>query len=280
LTTLTHLRSPLGRRTTFQSTPVRAAGSSSASAHYDEHDVVEAVHRGLELGVTLFDTARAYGFGRSEELLGRALGGRRQEVVLVTKIGLEKGADGTYYRDSSKETLLRGFEHSLRALRTEFVDLLLIHWPDRARPWEEPMETLAEIQRSGKARYVGVSNFRAADLSACARLADIVTNQVGYNLFDRRWEREMFPTAERLGIGIMAYGPLAHGLLTGTFTPATTFQSTDWRSSGGAFGQPLLSLWRTCPPTSGWWSGCGRSRPRPASACRSWPSPGSCNSQT
>jgi aryl-alcohol dehydrogenase-like predicted oxidoreductase len=208
---------------------------------YDETDVVAAVHRSLDLGVTLFDTARGYGFGRSEELLARALGAHRQDVVVVTKLGLEKNPDGTYRRDSSRTVLLDGIEQSLRALRTDAVDLLLIHWPDRTRSWEEPMETLAEIRKMGKARHVGVSNFHAADLLACAALTELVTDQVGYNLFDRRWEREVFSTAEQLGIGIMAYGPMAHGLLTGRFSPSESFQTTDWRSRGDAFGQPLLT---------------------------------------
>lgn len=208
---------------------------------YDDSDVVAAVHRALDRGVTLFDTARAYGFGRSEELLARALGSHRHEVVVVTKLGLEQNADGTYRRDSSREGLLHGLDESLRALHTDAVDLLLIHWPDRSRPWTEPMETLGEVQKAGKARLVGVSNFHASDLEACAPLVDLVTNQVGYNLFDRRWEREMFPTAERLGIGVMAYGPLAHGLLTGAFSSGERFQASDWRSRGAVFGQPLLS---------------------------------------
>jgi aryl-alcohol dehydrogenase-like predicted oxidoreductase len=208
---------------------------------YDQGEVILAVHRALDLGVTLFDTARGYGFGRSEELLAQALGSRRKDVVVVTKVGLERGPNGGYRRDSSRATLLSGLENSLRALHTDYVDLLLIHWPDRTRPWAEAMETLQEIQRSGKARHIGVSNFQAADLRACADLAPLVANQVGFNLFDRRWEREVFATAGELGIGIMAYGPLAHGLLTGHLVAGDPFQETDWRARGDLFGQPLLA---------------------------------------
>ncbi len=207
---------------------------------YDPDEVIRAVHRALDLGVTLFDTARAYGFGRSEELLARALGSRRRDVVVVSKVGLERGPDGKYERDSSRATLMHGLEQSLRALGTDYLDLLLIHWPDRSRPWAEAMDTLQEIQRSGKARHVGVSNFRAADLRACAQLAPLAANQIGYNLFDRRWEREVFTTARRLGVGIMAYGPLAHGLLTGRLSAGDRFHETDWRARGDLFGQPLL----------------------------------------
>lgn len=207
---------------------------------YRDAEVISAVHRALDLGVTLFDTARGYGFGRSEELLAKALGPRRNDVIVVSKVGIFKKAEGGYGRDSSREALLRGLEESLQSLHTDFVDLLLVHWPDRTRPLAQAMETLDEIQRSGKARYVGVSNFHAADLKESAPHARLVTNQVGYNLFDRRWEREMFPTAESLGIGVMAYGPLAHGLLTGHFSAAERFGEGDWRARGDVFGQPLL----------------------------------------
>lgn len=207
---------------------------------YDESSIIQAVHRALDLGVTLYDTARGYGYGRSEELLARALGDHRKDIFLVTKVGIEKDAQGHYYRDSSRECLMAGLESSLKALNTDAVDLLLVHWPDRSRPWEEPMETLAEIVRTGKARHVGVSNFHSDELRICAGLTHLITNQVGYNILDRRWEAEMFPTAEELGIGIMAYGPLAHGLLTGTMTGAAMGKG-DWRSHGSFFGQPLLA---------------------------------------
>jgi aryl-alcohol dehydrogenase-like predicted oxidoreductase len=203
---------------------------------YEPDEVIRAVHRALDLGVTLFDTARAYGFGRSEELLARALGPRRQDVVVVSKVGLERAPDGRYLRDSSRATLMAGLEHSLRALRTDHVDLLLFHWPDRSRSWAEAMDALLEIKRSGKARHIGVSNFRADDLRASAPLAPLAANQVGYNLFDRRWERDVFAAAGELGIGIMAYGPLAHGLLTGRLAADDRFQETDWRSRGDVFG--------------------------------------------
>jgi aryl-alcohol dehydrogenase-like predicted oxidoreductase len=103
------------------------------------------------------------------------------------------------------------------------------------------MRALDDLRAAGKARYVGVSNFSAAQLREARRYAPLCANQVGYNLFDRRWEREMFPTAQELGIGVMAYGPMAHGLLTGAFTRETTFVEWDWRSRGDAFGQALFT---------------------------------------
>jgi aryl-alcohol dehydrogenase-like predicted oxidoreductase len=136
---------------------------------------------------------------------------------------------------------MRDIDDSLHALGLDYVDLYLQHWPDSATPIEESMRALTDIQQAGKARYVGVSNYHPAALREAKRSAPIVTNQVGYNLFDRRWERQMFPTARELGIGVMAYGPMAHGLLTGTFTRDTVFEDNDWRRRGLVFGQALFT---------------------------------------
>ena len=214
---------------------------SGTYGYVDEQEVVRAVHQALDLGVTLFDTAPAYGNGHSEQVLGRALDSRRAEALVATKGGAYGTPDGGWYCDSRRTTLLRSIDQSLRHLQTDYVDLFLIHWPDTRHPFAEAMEALNEIVAAGKARAIGVSNFRSHELRACAAQAPIVANQVGYNLFDRRWEREMFPTAKAVGVSIMAYGPLAHGLLTGMFTSATTFGADDWRASGDAFGQALFT---------------------------------------
>jgi aryl-alcohol dehydrogenase-like predicted oxidoreductase len=208
----------------------------------DDDEERRAVQRAIDLGVTLFDTAAVYGYGHSEEVLGRALGRRRSEIVLVTKGGLTwEEVGGPITRSATREVLIAGLEDSLRRLGTDYVDLFLIHWPDGKTPEAEMMASLNEVLQSGKARYIGVSNFTADQLRASKAHADICANQVGYNLFDRRWERQMFPTARELGIGIMAYGPMAHGLLAGTFTVDTRFLDWDWRSRGKAFGQELFT---------------------------------------
>ncbi len=222
---------------------------------FDERETTAAIHQAIDLGITLFDTARFYGFttleaesdpaspthaGQSEELLGRALGAKRKDVLLVTKGGLPTRAGQLKGRDSRYQSIIDDCEASLRALGTDYIDLYLIHWPDTVTPLAEPMRALNDLIAAGKVRYIGVSNFTAAQLRESQALAPIITNQVGYNLFDRRWEHEMFATARELGIGIMAYGPLAHGLLTGTFTADTTFLESDWRSRGVIFGQALF----------------------------------------
>jgi len=208
----------------------------------DDQEEIRAVHRAIDLGVTLFDTAAIYGHGHAEEVLGKALGTRRKEIVLVTKGGLSwEVVGGPSWRDMSREAILRDMDNSLKRLGTDYVDLYLIHWPDQKTPIEETMGALNDLVQAGKTRYIGVSNFSAAQLRECTQTAAICANQVGYNLFDRRWEREMFPTALELGIGVMAYGPMAHGLLPGPFTTETTFVEWDWRSRGSAFGQALFA---------------------------------------
>ena len=208
---------------------------------FEESEILAAVGRALDLGVTLFDTARGYGAGQSEELLGRALGSRRSEAIVVTKCGLPTRPGQKPRRDSRYQSIINDVEASLASLHMDHVDLLLQHWPDPETPIEESMRALVDVQQAGKARYIGVSNFHPAMLREAKRFAPIITNQVGYNLFDRRWERHMFATARELGLGIMAYGPMAHGLLTGAFSRSTAFDERDWRRQGMIFGQSLFT---------------------------------------
>lgn len=207
----------------------------------DDQEVTRAIRRAIDLGVTLYDTARGYGAGRSEELLGWALGADRKNLIVVTKCALPTRPGQKPRRDARYASIIEDCEQSLKSLGTDYIDLFLVHWPDVETPIEESMRALNDLRAQGKVRYVGVSNFSAAQIRECREYAPIVANQVGYNLFDRRWEREMFPTAGELGIGIMAYGPLAHGLLTGAFTPSTTFEEKDWRARGIVFGQALFT---------------------------------------
>jgi aryl-alcohol dehydrogenase-like predicted oxidoreductase len=207
----------------------------------NDNEMIAAVHRAIDLGVTLFDTAPNYGFGGSEEVLGRALGARRKDIILVSKVGITwDPVTHTTKFDGRYSTIKRINEESLRRLGTDYLDLVLMHWPDPETPIEETMRALEELRTSGKARHVGVSNFSAYELGVAQKYAPICANEVGYNLFDRRWELEMFPTAQKLGIGIMAYGPMAHGLLTGTLPRQNTFDERDWRRHGNIFGQRLF----------------------------------------
>ena len=162
-------------------------------------------------------------------------------MVLVSKGGRRWDDPGNpQLRDSSREALTRGLEDSLRRLQTDYLDLYLIHWPDESRPFSEPMEAFAGFQRQGKIRHGGVSNFSVEQMQECLQTFPLICNQVGYHLFDFRPEAEIFPFCQQQGIGVMAYGSLAHGLLTGTMTPDTTFEADDWRRNLMAFGQPLF----------------------------------------
>ena len=206
----------------------------------DDSEAVQTIRHAMDQGITSFDTAPAYGAGHAEETLGAALEGRRDQGVVVTKCGIVPAPSGQPGRNASRASILREIEDSLRRLRTDHVDVYLVHWPDPETPLEETMATLDEIQQAGKTRLVGVSNFDVPLLEQCLKLRRIDVLQVGYNLFDRRMEREVFPFCQANGIGVMAYGSLAYGLLSGAFDEATTFEAADWRSGGVAFGQPIL----------------------------------------
>lgn len=207
----------------------------------EDDEVIAAVHRAMELGVTLFDTAPNYGFGGSEIVLGRALKGRRDEVVLVSKVCTTwDPVSKTTKIDGRYSTIKRMCDESLQRLQTDRVDLMLVHWPDADTPLAETMRALDELRTEGKALHIGVCNYNAYEIREAKGQIPICANQVGFNMFDRRWEWEMFPTAQELGIGVMAYGPMAHGLLTGTLARQNTFEAGDWRSRGVLFGQRLF----------------------------------------
>lgn len=196
------------------------------------------VRQALELGINLFDTAQAYGFGLAERLLGEALQpelrSRRDTIVLATKGGLRMEGD-RIVRDSSARWLCQGVEESLRALGVSFIDLYQVHWPDPNTPIEETADTLDELVREGKIRSVGVSNFSVEQMQAFERTRKIDTLQPPYSLFRREIEKEILPYCEAADIGVLVYGALAHGLLGGSFTPQTTFPPDDWRSQHESF---------------------------------------------
>jgi aryl-alcohol dehydrogenase-like predicted oxidoreductase len=159
---------------------------------------------------------------------------------VVTKFGIHH-KERDRGRDSRRSEALAAIERSLKFLNTDYVDVYLVHWPDYQTPFEETMAALEEIVQSGKARFVGVSNFSRPQLEASMAARRVDVGQYGYHLFDRRMEREIFPYCLENGVGVMAYGSLAHGLLAGAFTPETTFAESDWRSKGGLFGLKLFA---------------------------------------
>lgn len=215
--------------------------STTQYGDIDVNEASRAVNAAIDRGITLFDTAEVYGPYHSEELLGKALGPRRKEIVLVTKVGFDYDAESRIVgRKSTYNHIITHAEGCLKRLGTDWVDLLLVHWPDHDTPYDEPIRAMEELKAAGKIRYYGVSNFSPAMMDACEKAGHLTANQVGYHLFDRRVERAVLPYCQEHGIGFMAYGTLGFGLLTGAFTPETTFVDWDWRSSGTAFELPLF----------------------------------------
>ena len=201
----------------------------------EETEFIKAVGRALDQGINSFDTAEAYGFGASEKSLAKALGSRRKEAVITTKFGIGY-PDAKNYRDSSRKRVMESIEKSLKALNTDYVDVYLVHWPDRNIPFEEPMRALDDLVKPGMVRAVGLSNFKLHEIEACmkARRVDVV--QYCWNMFDRRMQKEIFPYCREHKIGVMAYGSLAYGILTGTMSEEMDFGSDDWRARRGKLG--------------------------------------------
>jgi aryl-alcohol dehydrogenase-like predicted oxidoreductase len=208
----------------------------------DEGEFRRAVARAIDGGITCFDTAEAYGMGVSEEALARALGLRRNDVVLATKFGVGY-EEMPNRRDSSRVRVLTSIDKSLQRLRTDHVDIYLVHWPDPNTLLDETMAALDDVVRQGKVRYVGVSNFRLPQIEEAMRTRRIDVVQYAWNMFDRRMQTEIFPYCAAQEIGVMAYGSLAYGMLSGTFHPGMSFDENDWRSRGGMVGN--LNLFRT-----------------------------------
>jgi aryl-alcohol dehydrogenase-like predicted oxidoreductase len=211
---------------------------SSDWGHADEDAAITMIRRARDLGINFFDTAQQYGFGESERILGKALrpefARTRDELVIATKGGLRK-TDTGLVRDASPEYLRSGVESSLRALGVDYIDIYLVHWPDPTTPPEVTGGALAELVSEGKIRHVGVSNYDAAQIEALSATLPVETVQPPYHLFRRDIEGDLLPYCHANDIGVMVYGPLAHGLLTGTMKADTSFAAADWRSKSPIF---------------------------------------------
>jgi aryl-alcohol dehydrogenase-like predicted oxidoreductase len=201
----------------------------------EEDEFIKAVNRALDVGINCFDTAEAYGMGVSERSLAKALGSRRNEAVITTKFGIGY-PEATNYRDSSRQRVVESIEESLKNLETDHVDVYMVHWPDVNTPFDETMRALEDLVQAGKVRAVGISNFRLSQIETSMKTRRVDVAQYCWNMFDRRAQQEILPYCQANGIGVMAYGSLAYGMLTGTFTPDMDFESNDWRSRRGQLG--------------------------------------------
>lgn len=196
-----------------------------------------SILKSYELGINFFDTAPVYGFGRSEELIGKALKPVRDKVILATKCGLrwEKEQVGAIKKNAARQSIFEEIELSLKRLQTDRIDLYQVHWPDVNTTQEETMSALLELQKQGKIRWIGVSNYSVDQMRECLKTGKIISLQPEYSLLNRSIEKETVPFCIDKRIGIIVYSPLASGVLTGKYSANTQFK--DWRSKGiiGAF---------------------------------------------
>jgi aryl-alcohol dehydrogenase-like predicted oxidoreductase len=202
----------------------------------DVGDSTDAIQHAIELGINFFDTAQGYGFGAAERLLADALWvrTRREDVIIATKGGLRMDGD-RLLRDAGRQWLRAGVESSLRNLRTDYIDLYQVHWPDLHTPPEETAAALEELVAEGKIRHVGVSNYDVDQMEALGRYGRVETLQPAYHLFHRDIEEKILRYTAEHDIGVLVYGPIAHGLLSGRMTASTTFDPDDWRGKSPDF---------------------------------------------
>ena len=198
---------------------------------------IRTIQSAVDRGITLIDTAPVYGFGHAEEIVGVALRGRRAQVAIATKAGLD-WKDGKPFRNASRGRILQEIDNSLRRLQTDVIDLYQVHWPDPNVPVEETAGALKDLLTAGKIRAIGVSNFSPAQMDRFRAVAPLAADQPPYNMFEREIERDVLPYAKRNGIATLAYGALCRGLLAGTMTEKTKFTGDDLRRSDPKFQQP------------------------------------------
>jgi aryl-alcohol dehydrogenase-like predicted oxidoreductase len=209
----------------------------------DDEDSIAAVHRALELGVNWIDTAAQYGFGHSEEVVGRAIAGLAERPFVFTKCGQPEGPGRTTVRSLRRDSLRRELEGSLTRLGVEAIDLWQIHFPIPDEDVEEGWSALAEARDEGLVRHIGVSNFDVGQLRRAKAIAPVETLQPQYSLIAREVEDEILPFAEGEGIGVIVYSPMGSGMLSGGMTRARIegLPGDDWRAQDARFREPLLS---------------------------------------
>ena len=212
-------------------------GMTWAYGATDEDEAIATIHRAIELGVTFLDTAETYGPHTNEQLVGGALAGRRDAVVLATKFGVRRGGGDVNNRvvDGSPENVRRSIEGSLQRLRTDHVDLYYQHRIDPSVPIEETVGALAELVQQGKVRYIGLSEAAPETIRRAHAVHPIAAVQSEYSLFTRDVEDEVLPTLRELGIGLVAYSPLGRGYLSGRFRSPDELDPDDWRRTQPRF---------------------------------------------
>ena len=207
----------------------------------DERESITTIRAALTRGINVIDTAPAYGFGRSEEIVGKAIAdGLRNRVVLATKVGLE-WHDGKLTRNASRERITQEIDDSLRRLRTDYIDIYQVHWPDPLTPIEETAEAMLSLLEQGKIRALGVSNFSVEQMDQFRTVAPLHVSQPPYNLFERDIDKDILPYCRKNGIATLGYGALCRGLLSGRMRPETKFEGDDLRRHDPKFQPPRFA---------------------------------------
>lgn len=210
----------------------------------DEQEAIRIVHAAVDQGVNFFDVAPVYGWGKAETVLGCALaGGKREKVIIASKCGLLWNEQHKTRNDLSRASILHEIDDSLRRLQTDYIDIYQLHWPDPKVPLEEIADTLAQLKKAGKIRYVGLSNFSKKDVETFDSMTTVHSVQGLYNMLERnassyhripleyRVEKEIFPLVQEKGMAFLPYSPMFQGLLAGCFQKGITFSSKDVRHS-------------------------------------------------
>jgi aryl-alcohol dehydrogenase-like predicted oxidoreductase len=208
----------------------------------DEAESISTIQASLERGINVIDTAPVYGFGRAEEIVGKAIaeGQLRSRVIIATKTGIE-WRDGKVFRNASRNRIMLEIENSLRRLRTDHIDIYQVHWPDPQVAIEETAEAMQTLFRQGKIRAIGVSNFSIEQMKQFRRVAPLHVLQPPYNLFERGIETTLLPYCRENGIATFGYGALCRGLLSGRMRPDTVFDGDDLRRTDPKFQEPRFS---------------------------------------
>jgi aryl-alcohol dehydrogenase-like predicted oxidoreductase len=227
----------------FGAWAIGGSGWEFAWGDQDDLDSITAIHEALDAGVNWIDTAAVYGLGHSEEVVAQALEGVRDRPYVFTKCSMVWDGSRDIRRSLRADSIRRECEASLRRLRVDAIDLYQIHWPDPEEEIEEGWTALAALKKEGKVRHIGVSNFSVAQMKRAQAIAPITSLQPRYSLLHREAEREVLPFAARENIGVIAYSPMASGLLTGAMTPerVARLPADDWRARHPDFQEPLLS---------------------------------------
>lgn len=212
----------------------------------DEAESIATIRAAVEQGINIIDTAPVYGFGQSEEVVGKAIaeGGLRAKVQIATKVGLE-WRDGKVFRNASGQRIFREIRDSLSRLRTDYIDLYQVHWPDPLVPVERTAEALVSLYDLGRIRAIGVSNFSVEQMERFRKVAPLHSLQPPYNLFERAIEAEILPYCRAHGIAVLGYGALCRGLLSGKMSTTTRFEGDDLRKTDPKFQPPRFAQYQT-----------------------------------